>query len=62
MKAQHHQTQLEPHTRLNENVPMWCDCCTCEPEPHWQQVADELKAAAKPPASPARGEKREARA
>ncbi len=28
---------------MHEDVPVWCDCCSCEPEPRWQQVEDEME-------------------
>jgi len=31
--------------RLHQDVETWCDTCTCEPEPRWQAVADELESA-----------------
>lgn len=27
---------------MHENVPAWYDCCSCEAEPHWLAVAEEL--------------------
>lgn len=27
---------------MHEGVAVWCDCCSCEIEPYWQAVADEL--------------------
>lgn len=27
---------------MHENVGPWCDCCTCEAEPYWLEVAEEL--------------------
>ena len=27
---------------MHEDVAVWCDCCSCEAEPYWQAVADEL--------------------
>jgi hypothetical protein len=30
------------HTSMHEGVAPWCDCCSCEAEPYWQAVADEL--------------------
>ena len=26
----------------HEGVPLWCDCCPCEAEPYWVEVAEEL--------------------
>ncbi|TDY04104.1 hypothetical protein [Thiohalophilus thiocyanatoxydans] len=27
---------------MHEGIAVWCDCCSCEIEPYWQAVADEL--------------------
>lgn len=27
---------------MHEGVAVWCDCCSCEAEPYWREVADEL--------------------
>jgi len=27
---------------MHEGIAVWCDCCSCEVEPYWQAVADEL--------------------
>ncbi|RCU51715.1 MULTISPECIES: hypothetical protein [Corallincola] len=27
---------------MHEGVADWCDCCVCEAEPYWAEVADEL--------------------
>lgn len=27
---------------MHEDVPTWCDCCSCEAEPRWQAVEDEM--------------------
>lgn len=27
---------------MHEGVAVWCDCCSCEAEPYWRAVADEL--------------------
>jgi hypothetical protein len=26
--------------RMHEDVPTWCDCCSCEPEPRWAALED----------------------
>ena len=28
--------------RMHEGVTVWCDCCSCEAEPYWVDVAGEL--------------------
>ncbi len=27
---------------MHEGVTEWCDCCSCEAEPYWMEVAEEL--------------------
>lgn len=38
------QPPLRPRNRplgMHADVPTWCDCCTCEPEPRWQAVQSQ---------------------
>lgn len=27
---------------MHEGIAVWCDCCSCEAEPYWVAVADEM--------------------
>ena len=27
---------------MHEGIAVWCDCCSCEAEPYWVEVAQEL--------------------
>ena len=27
---------------MHDGIATWCDCCSCEAEPYWVAVADEL--------------------
>ena len=27
---------------MHDGVTDWCDCCSCEAEPYWAEVAEEL--------------------
>jgi len=27
---------------MHEGVAVWCDCCSCEIEPYWAEVAAEM--------------------
>ena len=27
---------------MHEGIGIWCDCCPCEAEPRWRDVAEEL--------------------
>jgi hypothetical protein len=27
---------------MHDGIAPWCDCCSCEAEPYWQEVAGEL--------------------
>lgn len=39
------------HISMHENVPVWYDCCSCEAEPYWAELAEEP--AGEQPAVPA---------
>jgi len=29
--------------KMHQNVPVWSDpCCSCEAEPYWREVAEEM--------------------
>lgn len=32
----------KPRANMHEGVGDWCDCCICEAEPMWEQVAQEM--------------------
>ena len=43
----HSQTEKElvaPQDKMSmhEGIANWCDCCVCEAEPYWMDVADEM--------------------
>ncbi len=27
---------------MHDGIAVWCDCCSCEAEPYWAELADEL--------------------
>ncbi|MBS1189518.1 MAG: prolyl-tRNA synthetase [Rhodocyclaceae bacterium] len=27
---------------MHEGIAVWCDCCSCEAEPRWVEVANEM--------------------
>ena len=27
---------------MHNNIAVWCDCCSCEMEPYWAEVAREM--------------------
>jgi hypothetical protein len=27
---------------MHEDVPVWRDCCSCEAEPYWREIAEEM--------------------
>jgi len=29
---------------MHDGVAVWCDCCSCEMEPYWEEVAREMGA------------------
>ena len=32
----------EKRLSMHEGIAVWCDCCSCEAEPYWVEVAEEL--------------------
>lgn len=39
---------------MHDGVTVWCDCCSCEAEPYWAEVAGELGIDLDPDEAPAR--------
>lgn len=27
---------------MHEGIAVWCDCCSCEAEPYWVEIAEEM--------------------
>ena len=27
---------------MHDDIGFWCDCCSCEAEPYWQEAAEKL--------------------
>jgi hypothetical protein len=27
---------------MHDGIAVWCDCCSCEMEPYWEEVAREM--------------------
>ena len=27
---------------MHDDVAVWCDCCSCEAEPYWSELAEEM--------------------
>ncbi|MGF1681855.1 hypothetical protein [Photobacterium minamisatsumaniensis] len=27
---------------MHDGIAIWCDCCVCEAEPYWVEVAEEM--------------------
>ncbi len=27
---------------MHEGIAVWCDCCSCEAEPYWVEIAKEM--------------------
>lgn len=34
--------KAQPPMSMHEGIAIWCDCCVCEAEPYWAELADEL--------------------
>lgn len=30
------------HISMHEGIGAWTDCCSCEAEPYWRELADEM--------------------
>jgi hypothetical protein len=39
--------EVPPIHTIHDDVESWTDTCSCEPEPRWQAVAEELERAAR---------------
>ena len=40
-----------PSRTIHDNCETWTDTCSCEPEPRWQALGEELEPAARRPRS-----------
>lgn len=36
------ETKPTQRMSMHEGIAPWCDCCVCEAEPYWAEVAEEL--------------------
>jgi hypothetical protein len=27
---------------MHDGIAVWCDCCSCEAEPYWVEIAEEM--------------------
>ncbi len=27
---------------MHDGIAVWCDCCSCEAEPYWMELAEEM--------------------
>jgi len=37
-----HQPRRKASKSMHETKALWCDCCSCEAEPRWREVAEEM--------------------
>lgn len=35
-------TGRKKRVNMHEGIGVWCDCCSCEAEPYWAELADEM--------------------
>lgn len=35
-------TARKKRLSMHEGIAVWADCCSCEAEPYWQEVAEEM--------------------
>ena len=41
-EAQQRPAEVKKRVNMHEGIPDWYDCCSCEAEPYWVAVAEEL--------------------
>ena len=35
-------TKKKKSKSMHDGIAVWCDCCSCEAEPYWVAVAEEM--------------------
>ena len=41
-KTSHPKRAKRKSLSMHEGVAVWCDCCSCEAEPYWAELAEEI--------------------
>jgi len=37
-----HKDKKRKSLSMHDGIAVWCDCCSCEMEPYWAEVAKEM--------------------
>lgn len=37
------QAEQKKSISMHEDIPVWCDCCSCEAEPYWIEAMAEAE-------------------
>ncbi|NNF96306.1 MAG: hypothetical protein HKM94_05195 [Halobacteria archaeon] len=35
-------TKRKKSISMHDGIAVWCDCCSCEAEPYWAELAEEM--------------------
>ena len=35
-------TRKKKSKSMHDGIAVWCDCCSCEAEPYWAELAEEM--------------------
>jgi hypothetical protein len=40
--AKHSDRKKKKSLSMHDGIAVWCDCCSCEAEPYWAELAEEM--------------------
>ena len=40
--TKHQDRRKKKNLSMHEDIAVWCDCCSCEAEPYWAELAEEM--------------------
>ena len=43
VKSQSADTKRKKSISMHDGIAVWCDCCSCEAEPYWAELAEEMR-------------------
>ena len=41
-RAKYQDRKKKKSLSMHDGIAIWCDCCSCEAEPYWAELADEM--------------------
>jgi hypothetical protein len=41
-QPRHFSGKKKKHLSMHEGIGAWADCCSCEAEPYWRELAEEM--------------------